>query len=477
MDEEMQKLTDKNKISKKKRISIILLIIIILLSLLTLILVLVFNIDGEEEEENINIEVKKTENEKDDIIEEYKLDSEFIDFNPKKIHIKLEEFSNPNTIKRFPFDEKTDTKCLDGSQYGIYYGPGRGSGSNKVVIGFEGGGWCLDRNVTNMANKCSERFGTYYGTSKVWKDEYNYEDNFFAGDIEKNKQFYNWHRFLIPYCDGTGNQGHIEYPIKETEKGKDLYFRGYKNTVEAFKFIFTHVDLDTLDKVVLSGCSSGGWSVLNWMSTIENFLEKVNTKTVLLGIMNGGFFLGYDNLITEDNDFLLKFKNMYSFANNESPAVNRRCLKDYQNLPYSCLFPEILIDYVKSPVLMYQFQYDSWQIWETLGEKCVSDSKSLINCDFEKRPKIIEMRNFSNVKISNAYNKKKNLSVFSPACVNHCFSDDQRTSEDFKVNNLTIDDVMTIFIEEKGKNQIILIDNFEWPGNEGCAYDKIPGKE
>lgn len=390
-----------------------------------------------------------------------------INLNPDKIHIKIPPYPNPNEIRIYPLDEKTDTKCLDGSQYGIYYSPGKNSGENNLVISFEGGGWCLDRDENEILTKCLQRTGSYYGSSKPWKNTYIYENNFNGGEAKKNPQFYNWNKIIIPYCDGTGNQGYRKNSSQADFM--DLYFKGYKNTLEGLKFAFTHIDIDKLDKVVVSGCSSAAWAAFQWMGFIEDYLEKANPKANLMGIINAGFFFEYENIVTKDFDFTLKFKNLYNFANKEIPIVNKNCQKENNDKPYMCFFPQVLIDYVKSPILMYQAQYDSWQIWEVLGEQCVNDHQSLKFCNDKQKKDIIKLKDYTKLVLNKAIEKKKNLSVFSPACVMHCYKDDKRLNWDVQVKGYNVDKLMSEFVDTNGLKQIVLIDDVEWPNNTKCA--------
>jgi hypothetical protein len=469
--------SNNNSLSRRrcKRYLIILIVSLLLFTLLTTLLLLLLNQEENKNKEDAsndkienNTQFIDNNNKNNNIIyDNIDLNSDYIDFNPKKIHIKIEQYSNPSTIRNYPLDKKTDTKCLDGSQYGIYYSPGRGNGINKVIIGFEGMGWCYDKDPKKIPEICKDRTNKYYGSSKTWKDEYIYDYNIYGGEESKNEQFYNWHRFIIPYCDGTGNQGYIKDAINVG--GMDLFFRGYRNTVEGLKFVFQHVDIDSLETVVVWGCSSGAWSAFQWMNPIENYLNKVNNKIAFLGIMTGGYFIDYKSSKSNDNNFMEKFKSMYSFVNLESSAVNKDCLEDYKKTPYKCLFPEVLMNYIKSPILMFQAQYDSFQIWEVLEEKCVDDHRSLKFCNDDQRKNIIELRDYTYEKIQRAIEKKKNLSIFSPECVMHCYIDSQRKSFDLKVNGYNIDKTITQFVNEKGKKQIILIDNLNWPNNKGCG--------
>ena len=68
--------------------------------------------------------------------------------------------------------------------------------------------------------------------------------------------------------------------------------------------------------------------------------------------------------------------------------------------------------------------------------------------------------------------KKNNLSVWSPACVIHCYGQDQQNSPDWQVpknSGNTIDLIVKEYLKTKGKYQVKLADGIDWPYNEKCA--------
>jgi hypothetical protein len=117
----------------------------------------------------------------------------------------------------------TGAMCLDGTPAGIYYSKGYGEGANKTIVHFQGGGWCYGFTPEDVANDCYNRAQTNIGSTKnlaeVW-----YEGDRFPGDINFDLNFYNWNRYWIVYCDGTGHQGYLEQPV--VVKNTSLYFRG-----------------------------------------------------------------------------------------------------------------------------------------------------------------------------------------------------------------------------------------------------------
>jgi hypothetical protein len=70
-----------------------------------------------------------------------------------------------------------------------------------------------------------------------------------------NPDYYNWNKMMVPYCDGTLHMGLIEKPIPY--KDIELYFWGYTNTVEAFKYILENYNFYNAESAILTGLSAG----------------------------------------------------------------------------------------------------------------------------------------------------------------------------------------------------------------------------
>jgi len=382
---------------------------------------------------------------------------------PKQTPSSINEF-NLN-LEYFP--ETSNTKCLDGSPYGIYFGRGQAAGANKVVINFWGGAWCTGRDKASFLSSCTTRSNTEYGSSKLFKAKYNYEYDFFGKEESKNKFFYNWNKLDIPYCDGTGTQGHISDPLIINNNAK-LYFRGYDNTLAALDYLFSKVKINEIDTVVVSGCSSGGFSAIYWLQYIADLVAEKNPNAAVLGISSGGLFMDYKNIKTNDNDFGLRMKQMYEMVNQEIPMVNKDCLKDHKENPHQCLLHETLIKYIKAPLLLFEAAYDGWAIKNILGETCHDTDYTLRNCDEQQINSINQMKDYNKGVLVEAAKTKKNLSVWSPACIFHCFLNILRDSRSFSVDGKTINEVIWEFLDSKGQKQILLFDKFENPENRQC---------
>ena len=68
----------------------------------------------------------------------------------------------------FNSTEYPEAKCLDGTQAGIYYQQGSGSGADKYLFYFEGGGVCLGPTPELVLVACYDRSFTPFGSSKNW---------------------------------------------------------------------------------------------------------------------------------------------------------------------------------------------------------------------------------------------------------------------------------------------------------------------
>jgi len=170
---------------------------------------------------------------------------------------------NPNS--RFSlnlFVNATDAKCLDGSPYGVYYSPGYNTGKKNIIISFWGGGWCAGRDKDSFLLDCLERSKTNIGSSNTWDREVYQDGTFLGGDPKQNINFYNWHRFDFPYCDGSGHQGHVSGEMEI--KGEKLFFRGHSNTLNGLNFVFENVKFSDIDTIVITGCSAGGLATFYW---------------------------------------------------------------------------------------------------------------------------------------------------------------------------------------------------------------------
>lgn len=394
--------------------------------------------------------------------------------NGRILKEKTQTEKNPNRNKftLTLFDDNDRTKCLDGTPYGVGYAPGYETGSRNILINMWGGGWCAGRDKDSFYSDCLDRSKTVLGSSKDWNRKFFWEGTFLGGDPKQNINFYNWHRFDLPYCDGSGHQGHITEPVKV--KNETLYFRGHLNTIEAFLFVFDTIDYKDIDNIVLTGCSAGGLATFYWTQYLADYVKLYNKNIKVYGIPDSGFFVNHINLKTKDNDFFLKQQILFNEVNKEVPPVSKDCVRDNLSEMHNCLMAENLFKYIKVPFLMIQPGYDAWQLQNIFSQDC-SANNNINKCDEQNKKLAHEYKNYQTKLIEKELKIRENISVWSPSCVTHCFGQNEELSRDWQVpmdSGNNIDIIVKEFLEKEGKNQINLLDKIDWPENSRCARNE-----
>lgn len=97
----------------------------------------------------------------------------------------------------------TTALCLDGSPASYYIS--RNGDPSKVMLYFQGGGWCGNKDYEITLERCYQRSKTYIGSSNSHVNSYTVNEGIFSRD-EKN-YFKDWKKVLLSYCDGMGHQG------------------------------------------------------------------------------------------------------------------------------------------------------------------------------------------------------------------------------------------------------------------------------
>jgi len=129
--------------------------------------------------------------------------------------------------------------------------------------------------------------------------------------------------------------------------------------------------------------------------------------------------------------------------------------------------------YIKAPILLLQAAYEIYHNSVIFGQECIKpDDIDLIKCSKSEKEEITDLRNYTRKLLEKAINYKNNLSVFSPACVFHCFDHTKRDSKFYQIKGKTINDTIGEFLNSRGEKQIILLDDVEWPNKKGCSHVK-----
>lgn len=183
--------------------------------------------------------------------------------------------------------------------------------------------------------------------STKFTSETSYHGNEFAGDIKFDLNFYNWNRYYIIYCDGTGHQGYIEQPI--VVNNTKLYFRGYNNTLANYNFVFSHLPPELMDTLVVNGCSAGGLATFTWLETIGSYVLNANPKVKVIGLIDAGFFLDYPSNKTGKKDYGTMIQAITQLVNKNVPLPNSKCVADNLANPHYCMMAPYLVNYITIP--------------------------------------------------------------------------------------------------------------------------------
>jgi hypothetical protein len=187
------------------------------------------------------------------------------DFNTTNTSLKWEEVST-----ELYNDEKL--KCSDGSDYKFYFK----KGSENLLIFFSGGGACWDYDTCNSHNK-SYPIKTYenktdlkYNKPGHWKGLLDLDNS--------NNPIKDWSILFLPYCSADLHIGNkIKYYSKENRKIK-IYHNGYNNINFALNWMKKN-KIDSFNKTIVSGSSSGGYGAMFNFSLIK---KKINSKSFIV---------------------------------------------------------------------------------------------------------------------------------------------------------------------------------------------------
>ena len=153
--------------------------------------------------------------------------------------------------------------CLDGTPPGMYLHEGTGANKDKFLIFFNGGGFCGGKDLSSTLQSCYERSFTGLGSTKDYQQKLDADQFGYLSTLkEVNPVFYDWTKIAVIYCDGSIHEGYKSVPI--TYKGKKLYFRGSRNSLEQFHYLEEKYDIYNKDSIVITGISAGGLATYEW---------------------------------------------------------------------------------------------------------------------------------------------------------------------------------------------------------------------
>ena len=102
----------------------------------------------------------------------------------------LVKLSDPNAL------------CLDGTPGSYYIWKGD---PNKVILYFEGGGWCGAGDLASTIESCYQRSKGALGSSAFNPDTLSIGAGLLSD--QDDNSFKDWTKVYLKYCDGSGHQG------------------------------------------------------------------------------------------------------------------------------------------------------------------------------------------------------------------------------------------------------------------------------
>ncbi|CAN4099599.1 unnamed protein product [Withania somnifera] len=169
-----------------------------------------------------------------------------------------------------------------------------------------------------------------------------------------NPDFYNWHRIMIRYCDGSSYTGEVE----AVDKATNQHYRGAR----IFQAIIEELlakGMKNAKNAILSGCSAGG---LGTMINCDRFQSLLPSTARVKCLSDGAYFI-----LDNDDKRAKVLESTYAAVvnlHNSTKMLPSSCTS--RMTPALCFFPQNLQKYIKTPLFILNSAYDSWQISETV---------------------------------------------------------------------------------------------------------------
>jgi hypothetical protein len=257
--------------------------------------------------------------------------------------------------------------CLDGSPPLYYVSPGWGAGANKFLLHMEGGAWC------GSPAECVGWWGfrSTLVDPDILPQDAQAATGYFNRSEPKNSMA-NWTWVFIRYCDGFSFSSNVAapaiVPINSTANAT-VHMRGLAvlNAVQAD--LLAHGGMAAATDVVVGGCSAGGMAVYIHCDGWADAIRAVAPAAAVTCLADSGFF----PLIPDVGFPSPWFNGVWQNAANNfniSAALHPACMADHNaTTQWQCAMPEVAARYTRTPLFMFQAQFDSFQIFNM--ERCI----------------------------------------------------------------------------------------------------------
>ncbi|CAI7784615.1 unnamed protein product [Closterium sp. NIES-53] len=247
--------------------------------------------------------------------------------------------------------------CLDGSPAGYYFRKGTGTGANKWLIYFHGGGWCT------TAADCQQRAKTFRGSSRFWPKPTDanftklmnvYHTQFtgiLSADTITNPVFGNWNLAVLMYCDGGAYMG---YKGRVAVGSSRVFYSGRRVVMLLLEDMLKIRGLSAASAVLITGCSAGGQGVAvscDWMAS------RLPSATTVKCAIDAGYFLDEPDLVGHFSFRGMMQRMMVSQWSDAS--FDPQCVKAYPRTEkWRCIFPTNALQHTQTPVLVLNSAFD-----------------------------------------------------------------------------------------------------------------------
>ena len=296
----------------------------------------------------------------------------------------------------------TSVTCNDGSRAGYYIR--RNYQSKRWIVFLEGMFlfnlftqikdlkyiYIIGGMICHNEQSCNERMAReqYLMSSNNWGPEKSV-GGILSADPEENPYYSDANHVFVPYCSSDSWSG-----TKKDSQG--LTFMGRLIVQEVIKELSSYQGLLFGQELFLAGSSAGAIGVL---LNVDFVAQLVQPNVAVRGIVDSGWFL--DN--QESNRFLHDLKEGIKMW---EAHVNDDCARNYPEELYQCYLGYKVHPFIKSPLFIFQWQFDSFQLHaENVAVPTSPDPAQW---------------NFIHTIGANLRKSFKDIDhVFSPACIEH----------------------------------------------------------
>ncbi|WZZ32103.1 hypothetical protein YC2023_015504 [Brassica napus] len=256
-----------------------------------------------------------------------------------------------------------------------------GSGANNWIIQLE-----------HKLKDCQNRKRSRVGSSTLMEKQINFK-GILSSKVAENPDFYNWNKAEVRYCDGASFSGDSENKTAQLQfRGKRIFLAVIEDLM-AKGMRYAKQVLRQSSMALLNGCSSGGLSAI---LRCDDFSSLFPHTTKVKCMSDAGFFLD-----AVDISGARSLRRMYSgVVNTQVQGLNLASIFS------QCLFPQNIINQVRTPLFILNSAFDSWQIENSIAPPSADPSGSWHNCSSSFNCNASQMQFLEDSLIQNPYFQK-----------------------------------------------------------------------